>query len=143
MCVKLLLAIAACCVNCLVRAALDTHSERWQHFHSDNVSNQQDQQIPFSDLFIDLFKISSACFGASLSPETCRANLKRSINGICCILLVAYVVNLTMLHLTSVSFQSVFVSLSVGQIELAWVQNGPLGFGQKNTAYCKYKIIGE
>jgi hypothetical protein len=27
---------------------------------------------------------------ASLSPETCRADLKRSINGICCILLVAY-----------------------------------------------------
>ena len=29
---------------------------------------------------------------ASLSPETCRAYLKRSINGICCILLVAYIV---------------------------------------------------
>jgi len=28
----------------------------------------------------------------SLSPETCRADLKRSINGICCILLVAYIV---------------------------------------------------
>ena len=27
---------------------------------------------------------------AGLSPETCRADLKRSINGICCILLVAY-----------------------------------------------------
>ena len=31
---------------------------------------------------------------ASLSPETCRAELKRSINGICCILLVAYIVRL-------------------------------------------------
>jgi hypothetical protein len=29
----------------------------------------------------------------NLSPETCRADLKRSINGICCILLVAYIVN--------------------------------------------------
>ena len=29
---------------------------------------------------------------ASLSPETCRADLKRSLNGICCILLVAYIV---------------------------------------------------
>jgi hypothetical protein len=26
-----------------------------------------------------------------LSPETCRADLKRPINGICCILLVAYI----------------------------------------------------
>jgi hypothetical protein len=29
---------------------------------------------------------------ANLSLETCRADLKRSINGICCILLVAYIV---------------------------------------------------
>jgi len=29
---------------------------------------------------------------ASLTHETCRADLKRSINGICCILLVAYIV---------------------------------------------------
>ena len=27
----------------------------------------------------------------SLSPETCRVDLKRSINGICCILMVAYI----------------------------------------------------
>jgi len=31
---------------------------------------------------------------ASVSPETCRADLKRPINGICCILLVAYIVRL-------------------------------------------------
>ena len=31
---------------------------------------------------------------ASLLPETCRADWKRSINGICCILLVAYIVDL-------------------------------------------------
>ena len=29
---------------------------------------------------------------ASLSPETCRADLKRPMNEICCILLVAYIV---------------------------------------------------
>jgi hypothetical protein len=31
-------------------------------------------------------------------------------------------------------FQSVFLSLAVGQIELTWVQNGPVGF-KKNVAY--------
>jgi hypothetical protein len=30
----------------------------------------------------------------NLSPETCRADLKRSVSGICCILLVAYIVDL-------------------------------------------------
>ena len=43
---------------------------------------------------------------ASLSPETYRADLKRSIkrsiNGICCILLVAYVVVLMMHGLTNI-----------------------------------------
>jgi hypothetical protein len=28
----------------------------------------------------------------NLSPETCRADLKRSVKGICCILLVAYII---------------------------------------------------
>ena len=41
---------------------------------------------------------------ANLSPETCTADLKRSINGICCILLVAYVkkINFAAWHLTRI-----------------------------------------
>ena len=38
-----------------------------------------------------------------LSPETCRADLKRSINGICCILLVAYIVVLILLYIVLVT----------------------------------------
>ena len=49
---------------------------------------------------------------ASLSPETCRADLKRSIkrsiNGICCILLVAYFVVLMMHSLTNIKSIVVF-----------------------------------
>ena len=49
---------------------------------------------------------------ASLSPETCTANLKRSIkrsiNGICCILLVAYFVVLMMHSLTNIKSIVVF-----------------------------------
>ena len=39
---------------------------------------------------------------ASFSPETCRADLKRSINGICCILLVAYIGVLMMHGITNI-----------------------------------------
>ena len=52
---------------------------------------------------------------ASLSPETCTADLKipikRSINGICCILLVAYVFVLMMHGLTNV--KRLLVSLRI------------------------------
>ena len=45
---------------------------------------------------------------ASLSPETCRADsnrsIQRSINGICCIFLVAYIVVLMTHVLTNVKF---------------------------------------
>ena len=40
---------------------------------------------------------------ASLSPETCKADLKRSIDGICCFLLVAYIVVLMMHGLTNIN----------------------------------------
>jgi len=41
----------------------------------------------------------------SLLPETCRADLKRSINGICCILLVAYIIVLMTHGLTNIKFK--------------------------------------
>jgi len=52
---------------------------------------------------------------ASLSPETCEFDLKRSVNGICCSLSVAYIVVLTMHGLTDVKFvisRALAVSLS-------------------------------
>ena len=51
---------------------------------------------------------------ASLSPETCRADLKRSINGICCILLVAYIVVLMMHGLTNIKFKHDLTGISTG-----------------------------
>ena len=44
---------------------------------------------------------------ASLSPGTCRADLKRSINKICCILLVVYIVVLMMQGLTNIKFEDI------------------------------------
>ena len=40
----------------------------------------------------------------SLSPETCRADLERWINGICCIVLVAYVIILMMHGITNIKY---------------------------------------
>jgi hypothetical protein len=42
---------------------------------------------------------------ANLSPETCSADLKRSINRICCILLVPYIVVLVMPGHTYIEFK--------------------------------------
>ena len=73
------------------------------------------QQIPFIDLAADIvaegrqqyrcivpnsvYTIKKCSWRwASLSPETCRVDLKRSINGIYCVLLVAYIVVLLMMH---------------------------------------------
>ena len=56
---------------------------------------------------------------AILSPETCVADLKRSINGNCCILLIAYIVILMIHGLTNVkfifSFEVGIISYSVGK----------------------------
>jgi hypothetical protein len=49
---------------------------------------------------------------ANLSPETCRADLKRSINGICCILLVAYIVVLVMHRHTDIKYSCAFVDIN-------------------------------
>ena len=50
--------------------------------------------------------VKKCCWGwASLSPETYRADLKRSINGICWTLLVAYIVVLMMHCLTNIKFK--------------------------------------
>jgi len=46
----------------------------------------------------------------SLSPETCRAVLKRSRNGIFCILLVAYIVVLMMHDFTSSSWHTMILT---------------------------------
>ena len=53
---------------------------------------------------------------SSLSPETCRADSKRSINGICCILLVAYIVVLTVHGLTNIKYNYLFMFF----IHVAW-----------------------
>ena len=72
------------------------------------------QQIQFTDLsksalhvsgdklahpqehFLTVCTVKKCSWGwASLSPETCRNDLERSVNVICCILLAAYVVRLT------------------------------------------------
>jgi len=45
------------------------------------------------------------CSWRCLSPETCRDDLKRSMNGIYCILLVAYVVVLMIHGLTNIKFR--------------------------------------
>ena len=51
------------------------------------------EQIIFVRRGITVYTVKKCSWGwASLSPETRRADLKRSINGICCILLVAYIV---------------------------------------------------
>ena len=129
------------------------------------------QQIPFIDLFIDLFKSALHVSGdkfshpqehfltvytvlvqstdiaadrwqdqctksyiytysqncswgwASLSPETCRADLKRSINRICCVLLVAYVVVLMTYGLTNIKFKNDLTDISTGDLQkdiLVW-----------------------
>jgi len=49
-----------------------------------------------------IYSQNFSCGWASLSPETCRADLKRSINGICRILLVVYFVVLMMHGLTNI-----------------------------------------
>jgi len=67
------------------------------------------QQIPF----IDLFKIGSTCFGRQTRPFSgalfdciysihVEPILKKSINGICCILLAVYIVVLMMHGLTNI-----------------------------------------
>ena len=60
---------------------------------------------------------------ASLSPETFRVDLKRSINGICCILLVAYIVVLTMHGPTNIRFKNDLTDISTGDLQkdiLVW-----------------------
>jgi hypothetical protein len=51
-----------------------------------------------------------------LSPETCRVDLKRSINGICCSLLVGYITVLVMhgqvQNNTSVDQTNILVSMN-------------------------------
>jgi hypothetical protein len=48
----------------------------------------------------------------NLSPETCRADLKRSINGICCILLVANFVVLVMQGHTNIKIMGKSIRIS-------------------------------
>ena len=64
-------------------------------FHLDLVTGRQQYWciVPKA-----VYTVEKCSWGwASLSPETCSAVLKRSINGICCILLVAYIVVLTVI----------------------------------------------
>jgi hypothetical protein len=55
------------------------------------------QQIPFI-----IFLNQPHMFRATISPETCRVGLKRSIKGICCIMLVVYIVVLVMYGHTNI-----------------------------------------
>ena len=70
---------------------------------------------------------------ASLSPETCRADLKRSINGICCIFLVAYVVILTMHGITNIEYIGVFIA--------AWTSFGPTEPLSGKHTYTNFNIL--
>ena len=57
----------------------------------------------YSALYKELYIQSNCSWGwASLLPETCRADLRRSINGICCILLAAHIVALMTHCLTNI-----------------------------------------
>ena len=59
----------------------------------------------------------------SLSPETCTADLKRSINGICCILLVVYVVVLMMHGLTNIKkFLARYKTLCFVPVWVSWAE---------------------
>ena len=60
-------------------------------------------------LYQTVYTVKMCTWGwASLSPETCRADsnrsIKRSINENCCILLVAFIVDLMMHGLTNIKF---------------------------------------
>jgi hypothetical protein len=106
------------------------------------------QQIPFIDLFIDLLKSALHVTGnklahlqqhfltaytfkncswrwASLSPETCtedlRRSIKRSINVVCCNLLVTYVVVVSIRALADItSTNSSHLTASVQPSRAAW-----------------------
>ena len=68
------------------------------------------QHIPFIYLFKSALHVSGDKLAhpqeyfLTVYTETCRADLKRSINGICCNLLVVFIVVLMMHGLTNIKF---------------------------------------
>ena len=74
----------------------DIAADRWQGWdgtrsHLNLVTGRQQCRCIVPK---DVYTVKKCSWGwASLSPEICRADLNRSINGICCILLVAYIVH--------------------------------------------------
>jgi len=73
---------------------------------------------------------------ASLTPETCRAGLKRSINGICCILLVAYIVVLMKRSLTNIKL------LDTGSTKGLFYRQGKKMFGIKRLQPHNFSHLG-
>jgi hypothetical protein len=104
----------------------DTAADRWhgldgKEFHLNRATGRQQCRciVPKA-----VYTVSTFSWGwANLSPETCRVNLKRSIKGICCILLVAYIIHT--LNLSSCTRQAEGIGFTVLKREVQETRDLP------------------